>query len=91
MSGYCRDCISGVLHEDDYTGSVETIHGLPTYIARPEGQPKGLIVIIPDAFGWELPNSRVLADKYAKAGFLVYLPEFMDGSFPFEYCIVYVF
>jgi dienelactone hydrolase len=38
-----------------------------------------LIIYIPDAFGWKLPNNRVLADKYAKAGFTVYIPEFMDG------------
>lgn len=34
-------------------------------------------MIIADAFGWTLPNNRILADDYAKQGFQVYLPEFM--------------
>ncbi|KAI4099852.1 MAG: hypothetical protein LQ339_005767 [Xanthoria mediterranea] len=36
--------------------------------------------MIPDAFGWETPNSRLLCDTYAeRAGVLVYLPEFQAG------------
>lgn len=37
-------------------------------------------MIITDAFGWELPNNRILADNYAKKGnFRVYMPDFMNG------------
>ena len=78
----CRDCSTGTLHEGTPKGRVEKIHGLPTYIADPPSgtEPKGIVVIIPDAFGWELPNSRVLADSYAEKGnFRVFLPDFMDG------------
>ena len=78
----CKDCITGALHEGTPVGRVETIHGLPTYISEPpSGQaPQGLIVIIPDAFGWEFNNNRILADSYAKrTNSLVYLPEFMNG------------
>lgn len=82
-TGYCRDCFTGTLHGDaEITGHTEQIHGLPTYVAQPEAgaKPKALIVIIPDGFGWELRNTRALADSYAKRGeFLVYLPDFMDG------------
>jgi hypothetical protein len=40
-----------------------------------------LIVFIPDIFGWEMSNSRLLADSFAKeGGFLVYLPNFMNGK-----------
>ncbi|KAK8042207.1 dienelactone hydrolase [Apiospora rasikravindrae] len=85
-TGYCRDCFTGTLHGDAVlTGHVERIHGLPTYVAGPEAgaKPKALIVIIPDAFGWELQNTRALADSYARRGeFLVYLPDFMDGAAP---------
>ncbi|KXT18856.1 hypothetical protein AC579_3535 [Pseudocercospora musae] len=49
----------------------EKVQGLDCYIAdAPNGNPKGVIVIIPDAFG---------ADDCAKNGFRVYLPEFMQG------------
>ncbi|KAK8125591.1 Hydrolase tropI [Apiospora kogelbergensis] len=87
-TGYCRDCFTGTLHGDAVTtGHVERIHGLPTYVAKPEAgtEPKALIVIISDGFGWELRNSRALADSYAKRGdFLVYLPDFMDGAAPHQ-------
>ncbi|KAL8825086.1 MAG: hypothetical protein Q9170_007931 [Blastenia crenularia] len=36
--------------------------------------------MIPDAFGWETPNNRLLCDVYAKrCSATVYLPEFMNG------------
>lgn len=63
-------------------GNIETIHGRETYVARPPNgsNPKGIVIIIPDAFGLPFPNNKNLADRYAKDGnFLVYLPDFMDG------------
>ncbi|KAI4260487.1 MAG: hypothetical protein L6R42_004033 [Xanthoria sp. 1 TBL-2021] len=78
----CEDCATGHLHKGHPRGRVETLHGLPTYVTEPpsDAPPKGLVVMIPDAFGWETPNSRLLCDTYAeRAGVLVYLPEFQDG------------
>ena len=44
---------------------------------------KGIIVLLPDLFGWAVSNCRLLADSYAReGGFLVLLPDFMDGSSP---------
>lgn len=78
-------CASGSLHAGTPQGRIETLFKLPTYIAEPEGgvdAAKGIVVIIPDIFGWEFPNNRVLADEYAKnGGFLVLLPDFMNGEF----------
>jgi len=84
MSGIsCPDCLTGSVKDGTPTGAVTTIHGLPAYVARPDGTPKGVVVIIPDIFGWELSNCRLLADAYAKeGGFLVYLPNFMNGFIP---------
>lgn len=81
----CPDCFSGTEHLGKPTGTIETIHGFETYIAKPADviTPKGLIVYLPDAFGWDFTNNRILADHYAKRGnFLVYLPDFMGGWFP---------
>lgn len=79
----CRDCVSGAIHTGKPTGTEITYQGLPTYVTRPdEGTPeKGIIVFITDIFGWEFPNSRLLADKYAKkGGYTVYIPDFMRGQ-----------
>ncbi|CAG8958302.1 hypothetical protein HYFRA_00000656 [Hymenoscyphus fraxineus] len=78
----CTDCFSGHVHSDTPKGTTYIIHGVLTYVASPaEGvQPKGLVVIVSDAFGWDFVNTRLLADRYAaKGGFLVYLPDFMRG------------
>lgn len=72
-------------------GTMETIHGLKTYVARPTGTPKGIVIIIPDAFGQPFPNNKHLADTYASDGsFLVYLPDFMDDH-PAPPHLVYAF
>ncbi|KAL8802150.1 MAG: hypothetical protein Q9182_004016 [Xanthomendoza sp. 2 TL-2023] len=78
----CEDCASGYPHTGETRGRVETLHGLPTYITEPPSgaPPKGIIVMIPDAFGWEWSNNRLLCDTYAsRAQCLVYLPEFQNG------------
>lgn len=62
-------CATGSLHTGTPTGRFEQVNGLRTYVAdAPSGSPKGIVVIIPDAFGIELPNNQILADEYAKNG-----------------------
>lgn len=63
------------------TGKESTIYGLSTYVAQPpQASPaKGIIVMVPDAFGWKFNNNRLLVDTYAASGFRVYLPDFMEG------------
>ncbi|KAJ8061396.1 hypothetical protein OCU04_010452 [Sclerotinia nivalis] len=79
----CPDCFRGGVTTTAPTGTETTIHGLPTYVAQPEDgvTPKGIVVMITDAFGWDFVNNRVLADRYARGGeFLVYCPDFMNGN-----------
>ncbi|KAL8660677.1 MAG: hypothetical protein Q9202_006334 [Teloschistes flavicans] len=79
----CSQCFQGSLHDGIPQGNEIQLHGLSTYVAEPPENStiKGVIVIVSDAFGWTLPNNRVLADTIAAEGsFRVYLPEFMNGS-----------
>ncbi|KAL4973963.1 Alpha/Beta hydrolase protein [Aspergillus desertorum] len=81
----CPDCFTGTVHTGTPKGHVTNLHGLRTYVAEPVGVPddeiNGIVVFIPDAFGWEFVNNRLLADKYAQSGkFRVYLPDFMKGT-----------
>ncbi|KAH8889136.1 alpha/beta-hydrolase [Thozetella sp. PMI_491] len=78
----CPDCFRGSIHEGTPRGKISKVHGLDTYISEPpEGQQaKGIIVIIPDAFGLPFINNQLLADHYAEKGnYRVYLPDFMAG------------
>ncbi|KAL2827416.1 dienelactone hydrolase family protein [Aspergillus cavernicola] len=80
----CPDCFSGHINPGTPQGHVTALHGLNVYVAEPSipaTEVKGIIVIIPDAFGWEFVNNRILADHYAEMGkFRVYLPDFMHGT-----------
>lgn len=79
----CPACFSGHQSTQKPLGSVQKIHGRQTYVARPADgkEPKGIVVIISDAFGMPFVNNQILADHYANGGqYLVYLPDFMDGE-----------
>ncbi|KAH7317909.1 dienelactone hydrolase [Rhexocercosporidium sp. MPI-PUGE-AT-0058] len=89
----CSACLTGTVKSGTPTGTVEKMYGLDVYVARPklegkvsreeERKAKGIIVMIPDMFGWEISNARLLADSYADEGdFLVLLPDFMCGTAP---------
>ena len=90
----CKDCVSGTLHEGTPAGREETVHGRATYITEPPNgaAAKGIVVILPDVFGWKLLNTRILADNYAeRCQVTVYVPDFMDGmcmfkTFSSRYC-----
>lgn len=77
-------CAAGQIHTGTPTGRVDKVHGLDCYIAAPPEAttPQAVIVILPDIFGWELVNTRLLADSYAsKSPYLVYLPELQAGMY----------
>ncbi|KAI1341039.1 dienelactone hydrolase family protein [Xylariaceae sp. FL0016] len=79
----CPDCFSGAIHEGTPGGVTTKLHGLDTYVAEPASgrAAQGLVVIIPDAFGWDFVNIRLLADTYAKKkDYRVYAPDFMNGN-----------
>ena len=79
----CPDCFKGNVHEGTPKGSLAKVHGLNTYISEPaEGKPvKGIVIIIPDAFGVEFINNKLLADHLAEKGdYKVFLPDFMKGT-----------
>ncbi|KAJ5607073.1 hypothetical protein N7537_003692 [Penicillium hordei] len=78
----CPECFNGHVHEGTPRGEVTTLHGLKAYTTKPSNGEahRGIIIIVPDAFGWEFVNNRILADNYADKGkYLVYLPDFMNG------------
>lgn len=79
----CPDCFSGHQHDGEPVGKMIKLHGLSTYVVEPpEGRKvRGIIVYIPDAFGIDFINNKLLADAYARKGdYKVYLPDFMLGE-----------
>lgn len=83
VSMSCPECYSGSVHDGKPRGTITELHGLKTYVSEPtDGRAsKATIVILPDAFGWDFVNNRLLADHYAdKGAYKVYLPDLMLGA-----------
>jgi dienelactone hydrolase len=83
----CPDCFKGAVHDyADPAGSEETIHGIRTYVSSgsqsvTQSSSRPTIIFITDAFGFNLVNSKLLADYYAaKTGFRVLVPDVMPGG-----------
>lgn len=77
----CPDCFRGALHTGTPGGTEETTHGIRTYIASPTASTKSTIIFITDAFGFNLPNSKLLADYYAvQTGTRVLVPDIIPGG-----------
>ncbi|KAG1743129.1 hypothetical protein EDB19DRAFT_589623 [Suillus lakei] len=70
---FCKDCIQGVRHEGEPQGTLETIDGVACYVATPAvDYPKDKVILfLPDAFGIEFINTKLLADDFAINGFKV--------------------
>ncbi|KAI1612701.1 hypothetical protein EDD37DRAFT_317694 [Exophiala viscosa] len=75
----CPDCFRGAEHSHTQPkGTIETIHGIRTYIAggSDPSRSKSAIIYLPDAFSLKLVNNKLLADEYAtQTGCTVYIPD----------------
>ncbi|KAG2089661.1 Alpha/Beta hydrolase protein [Suillus cothurnatus] len=78
----CKDCIQGVRHEGEPSGTLETIDGVACYVATPtvDYAKDKVILFLPDAFGIELINAKLLADDFAKNGFKVVAIDYFNGG-----------
>ena len=59
-------CTSGHLHSGTPIGSIQDIHGIPTYTTGSISNLENLenvIVLLSDIFGIEFPNLQLLADQ----------------------------
>ncbi|KAL3812718.1 hypothetical protein ACJIZ3_013986 [Penstemon smallii] len=60
-------------------GHVEEFAGLQTYITGDQDS-KLAIILLAEAFGFEVPNLRKLADKVGDSGYFVVVPDFYYGD-----------
>lgn len=64
-------------------GNIQELGGLQTYVTGDQDS-KLAILLAADAFGYEAPKLRSLADKVAASGFLVVVPDLFHGD-PFSF------
>jgi len=83
----CDDCIKGVIHEGVAKGTHTTINGVPSYVAKPEGDydKEKALIILTDIFGIPLINVQLIADSFAANGIYTVIPDILnDDPVPVE-------
>ncbi len=73
------ECGQGVLQSGVVVGKEMRLGELDCYYAAPPNAGAPVILFLTDIHGWQLSNNRLLTDKYAQAGFHVYMPDFFQG------------
>ena len=81
----CPHCFKGGIHDHATpTGEMKTVHGVSCYVTRPASSSptsKSQIIFLCDAFGLNLVNNKLLADRYASdTGMKVLVPEVIPGG-----------
>ncbi|KAJ3100892.1 hypothetical protein HDU96_010191 [Phlyctochytrium bullatum] len=77
-------CRTGFLWDGTPSGTLTTIGGVETYIAKPEVETDKYVVIWTDVFGHKNPNARLIADSIAKGGLNCIIPDILNGD-PIDY------
>jgi len=70
------------IHEGTPLGSMESLHGLQTYISNPKTPPSGKVdtlIMITDIFGIYV-NAKLLCDEWAGQGYRVLMPDLFEGD-----------
>ena len=79
----CPDCFRGGRVTGKPKGTIQSLYGVPTYIAGAQdtSPSDSTIIYFTDAFGLSLVNNKVLADAYASAtGLRVLVPDIIPGG-----------
>ncbi|KAK4244591.1 dienelactone hydrolase family-domain-containing protein [Corynascus novoguineensis] len=70
-----------IAHTGEPVGREEMYNGVNLYISEPECKnPKVAVLYLTDVFGIQLRENKLLADSFARAGFLVVAPDMFDGE-----------
>ncbi|KAF8548854.1 alpha/beta-hydrolase [Imleria badia] len=74
--------IAGVRHEGNPEGRFDTLGGVRCYLATPTViySKEKVILFLPDVFGIELVNSKLLCDDFARNGFQIVAIDLFDGD-----------
>lgn len=77
--------VFGVSQSGQQVGKVTELgsgkDAIDAYVAVPSGgKPTAAVILFTDIKGWEFNNTRLWADRLAKAGFLAVLPDFFRGD-----------
>ncbi|XP_036752588.2 carboxymethylenebutenolidase homolog isoform X1 [Manis pentadactyla] len=86
MANEAQPCPCDIGHKIEYGGmghEVQVQH-IKAYVTKPSTDTGKAVVIIQDIFGWQLPNTRYMADMIAGNGYIAIVPDFFVGQEPWD-------
>ncbi|XP_077874460.1 carboxymethylenebutenolidase homolog isoform X2 [Ictidomys tridecemlineatus] len=86
MANEARPCPCDIGHRLEYGGmgqEVQVEH-IKAYVTRSPVDAGKAVIVIQDIFGWQLPNTRYMADLIAGNGYTTIVPDFFVGQEPWS-------
>ncbi|NXT35389.1 CMBL Carboxymethylenebutenolidase, partial [Pelecanoides urinatrix] len=81
LANESRPCPCDIGDRFDYGGrgqEVQVEH-IKAYVCKPPASTDKAVIVIHDIFGWQLPNTRCMADMLATNGYIAICPDFFAG------------
>ncbi|KAM6977294.1 carboxymethylenebutenolidase homolog [Aplochiton taeniatus] len=84
MANEAKPCPCDIGHKMEYGGLGQEIQveHMKAYFVKPRTVAVKAIIVIQDIFGWQLPNTRYMADMLASNGYIAVCPDFYVGKDP---------
>lgn len=86
MANEAKPCPCEIGHKMEYGGLGQEIQveHIKAYVVKPPTVSDKAIIVIQDIFGWQLPNTRYMADMLASNGYIAVCPDFYVGKDPWN-------
>ncbi|XP_030623005.1 carboxymethylenebutenolidase homolog [Chanos chanos] len=86
MANEARPCPCDLGDKIEYKGLGQEvqIEHVKAYLVKPTAPSKKAILVIQDIFGWQLSNTRFMAEVLASHGYIAVCPDFFLGKAPWD-------
>ncbi|KAG7525662.1 hypothetical protein JOB18_030294 [Solea senegalensis] len=86
MANEAKPCPCDIGDRMDYGGLGQEvqIEHIKAYLVKPSTESDKAVIVIQDIYGWQLPNTRYMADMLAANGYIAVCPDFFDGKEPWS-------
>ncbi|XP_033494127.2 carboxymethylenebutenolidase homolog [Epinephelus lanceolatus] len=86
MANEAKPCPCDIGDRMEYGGLGQEVQIEHTnaYVVKPSAASDKAIIVIQDIYGWQLPNTRYMADMLATNGYIAVCPDFYVGKEPWS-------
>uniref|UniRef100_A0A8D0HQF7 Carboxymethylenebutenolidase homolog n=1 Tax=Sphenodon punctatus TaxID=8508 RepID=A0A8D0HQF7_SPHPU len=86
MANEARPCPCDIGDRFEYgeLGHEVRVEHFKAYISNPTASTEKAVILIHDIYGWQLPNTRYMADMLAANGYIAICPDFYVGQEPWK-------